>query len=112
MSHKLIVSFMLKEPDEVLCGSDQYAPGHLSVAIFGKSDLRRTQNMLKGLFMDMGMPWELGIWQRQRTPSLLCSVCGYNELDPSNIWNMDELKYFHSDIYMQCYINPNTYMKN
>lgn len=49
-----------KAPDEVLCASDQYAPGHLSVAIFGKSDFGQTQHMLKGLFMDLGMPWDLG----------------------------------------------------
>lgn len=92
--------FMLK--GEVLFASDQWATVRLSVAIFGKSDLGQTQNILKGLFMDLGMPWDLGIWLRPRTPSLLCLGCRYNELDASKWWKMNILKCFHSTTYSNC----------
>lgn len=56
------------------------------------------QSVLKRLFMELGMPWHLGIWMRQRTLVLLCC---YSELGPSNWWKMDGLKCFRSVIYTQ-----------
>lgn len=61
-----LASFLCSAPscskvsDEVLCTSHQYAAGHLAATILGKSDVGQTQNILRGLFMDLGLPWDLG----------------------------------------------------
>ncbi len=78
----------------------------VSVAIFGKSDLGQTQKKLKGLFMDLGRPWDLGIWLWQRTPAPLCLVCCNNKLDPGNWWKINGLKCFGSNKY----ILPSSYL--
>lgn len=83
-----------KVPDEVICTSNQYAAGHFTVTNLRKSDLRQTQNSLKGLFMDEGLPSE--IWLRQRTPVLCLLVCYYKNLKLGTCKKMEVKKCYNS----------------
>lgn len=53
---------------------------------------RQTQNMLKGVFMELGMPCHLLRWMRQRALVPLWLVCCFDELGPGNWWKWTDLK--------------------